>query len=75
MTRKARHDPVPQPDLYQGAEATPTTPYRSAATLTPAERERFLEATFGGWQGLVDADQLKRDLNALQRDDAEPRRL
>lgn len=51
------------------------TPRRRAAALTPAEREAILEETFGGWKGLIDADQLKRDLNELQRDESEPRSL
>jgi hypothetical protein len=48
---------------------------RGAAALTPAEREEILRATSGGWKGLIDPDQLKRDLNELQRDDAIPRSL
>src|SRR5438045_4053130 len=48
---------------------------RGAAALTPAEREEILRATSGGWKGLIDPDQLKRELNELQRDESKPRSL
>ncbi len=48
---------------------------RGAAALTPAEREEILRATSGGWKGLIDPNQLKRDLNELQRDETAPRSL
>jgi hypothetical protein len=48
---------------------------RRAADLTPAEREEILRATFGGWKGLIDGDQLKRELRELQRDESTPRTL
>jgi hypothetical protein len=48
---------------------------RSAAALTPAEREEILRATSGGWKGLIDPDRLKRELNELQRDESTPRSL
>lgn len=48
---------------------------RRAASLTPAQREEILRATFGGWKGLVDPNQLKQELNDLQRDESTPRRL
>src|SRR5690349_8903853 len=43
---------------------------RGAVARTPAEREQILRATSGGWNGLVDSDRLKRELNALQRDES-----
>ncbi len=46
---------------------------RSAAALSPAEREEIIRATSGGWKGLIDPDQLKRELNELQRDESTPR--
>ena len=48
---------------------------RRAASLTPVQRDVILRATFGGWKGLVDPDQLKRELNELQQDDSLPRSL
>src|SRR5579885_3467832 len=49
--------------------------HRSAATLSPVEREEILRATSGGWKGLVDPDELKRELNDMQEDDSLPRSL
>ncbi len=48
---------------------------RGAAALSPAEREHILRTTSGGWKGLIDADQLKWELNELQRDESTPRGL
>jgi len=48
---------------------------RGAAALTPAQREEILRATFGGWKGLIDGDQLKRELRELQQDESTPRSL
>jgi hypothetical protein len=42
------------------------------APLKPEEREKILRASFGAWKGLIDPDQLKRELNELQWDDAPP---
>ncbi len=98
MAREAQHQPTPQADLYQAAEAVvrsgrkqkvtfngatltigrlePRKPRtRRAAALTPAEREEILRTTSGGWKGLIDPDQLKRELNELQRDEFTPRSL
>lgn len=48
---------------------------RGGVALTPVEREEILRATSGGWKGLIDGDQLKRELNELQRDESIPRSL
>lgn len=46
--------------------------HRGAARLmTAAQREAVL-ASVGGWKGLVDAEQLKRDLDAARGDDRPP---
>lgn len=50
----------------------PAKPRSRRAALTPAKREEILRATFGAWKGLIDADQLKRELNELQRDESSP---
>ena len=64
---------------FQGTTLTIDTPARhmvkrrrTAAALSPAEREEILRATSGGWKGLVDPEQLRRELNELQRDDSTP---
>jgi hypothetical protein len=59
MTRGAQHEPQAQGDLYPAPEAR-----------TPAAREEILRSTFGAWKGHVDGEQLKRDLNELQRDES-----
>jgi hypothetical protein len=68
-----------QPRLIQaGGEAARLSPARRprrSAALTPLQREKLLRATFGGWKGLIDADQLKQDLQALQQDASLPRSL
>jgi hypothetical protein len=51
----------------------PARPGWRRAALTPEERESILRATLGGWKGLIDPDQLKRELRELQRDEASPR--
>jgi hypothetical protein len=53
----------------------PAKPRSHRATLTPAKREAILRATFGAWKGLIDPDQLKRELNELQRDESSPRNI
>ena len=42
---------------------------RPTSSDATAEREAALMSTFGAWKHLVDADQLKRDLNEAQSDD------
>jgi hypothetical protein len=42
---------------------------RKADTATPEEREASLSSTFGAWSGLVDGEQLKRELVEAQSDD------
>jgi hypothetical protein len=67
-----------RPRLIQaGADTARLSPARPrrAASLTPVQREEILRATFGGWKGLIDPDQLKRELNELQQDDSLPRSL
>ncbi|HTE86934.1 MAG TPA: hypothetical protein VK821_19650 [Dehalococcoidia bacterium] len=45
------------------------------ARLTATKREQILWATFGAWKGLIDTEQLKRNLNELQWDESSPRGL
>lgn len=49
------------------AVLAPARPKRrlKAKVLTPEQREAFL-ASAGGWVGLVDAEQLKRDIKAAR---------
>ncbi|HZU75429.1 MAG TPA: hypothetical protein VFA70_01610 [Dehalococcoidia bacterium] len=54
------------------AVLSPIRPRRRRQALTPAEREKALQAFLGAWKGLIDPDQLKRELNELQRDDSAP---
>ena len=42
-------------------------------SLTLEERREQLHASFGAWKDLIDPEQLKRELNELQRDDTSPR--
>jgi hypothetical protein len=42
----------------------PARPKRRRRKPTPEEALRALEASFGAWKGLVDGEQLKRDLKA-----------
>lgn len=55
------------------AVLSPARPKRRRKALTQAERLAALEASFGGWKGLVDPDELKSQLRELQFDDREPR--
>ncbi len=57
------------------ARLSPTRRRKSAKAMSPAQFQAGLHATFGAWSGLVDADELKRELNELQQDDREPRTL
>ncbi len=53
-------------------------PARSRRTGKVTNREEMLQVfaeTHGAWKGLVDPDQFKRDREALQVDDREPRTL
>jgi hypothetical protein len=44
---------------------------RKKSVMTPAQRDAVL-ASVGGWVGLVDPEQLKRDLDAARGDDSPP---
>lgn len=59
--------------IHAGGEIARLSPVRSSRrrnSLTPEQREAILRQTFGAWQGIVDADRLKQELNDLQRDDS-----
>ena len=65
-----------RPRLLQvGSESARLSPARRPRRreMTPAEREEILRATLGGWKGIIDGEQLKRELNELQQDDATAR--
>jgi hypothetical protein len=47
---------------------------RTPRTLTPAQREAVL-STAGGWVGLIDAEQFKRDIKAARSDHRPPVKL
>ena len=51
------------------ARLSAARPARRRTALTARQREQILRATFGSWQGLVDPDRVKRELNELQRDE------
>ena len=44
---------------------------RQGKVMTEADRQAARSA-FGGWQGLVDAEHLKQDLDAARRDNRPP---
>ena len=58
------------------AVLSPATPKRrlKGEQLTPAQREAFL-ASAGGWVGLLDVEQFKRDIKAARSDHRTPPRV
>jgi hypothetical protein len=54
----------------EAARLSPATLRHGRTDLTPAQREAQLRKAFGAWKGLVDAEQLKRDLDAARGSDS-----
>ena len=58
------------------ARLTPVRPRRRTGKVTTREEMlKVLEEKYGAWVGLVDPEEFKRDRQALQVDDREPRTL
>ncbi len=70
-TRKPRRITRDNEDV---AILMPARPRRAKPSTTQAQRDA-VRASVGGWDGLVDAEQLKRDLDTARSDDTLPASL
>ena len=51
---------------------SPVRPRPRRSSLTPAERLAAVLASAGSWEGIVDSEQLKRELKAARSDNRPP---
>ena|SRR5215208_7824865 len=79
LAREVARDGTPRVLREDGADVAVISPARpkrrlKGKQLTPAQREAFL-ASAGGWVGLVDVEQFKRDIKAARSDHRTPPRV